>query len=1293
MPIPARRAALLAQNEEYGKIVIKLGEARAAQQRLDEEVRSIADTVANTLGTAIDDVLSGKKISDWGTLFKDMLRQIASTVIQSELIKPLIGSVLQSAGLTQSAQQYGTLGQSGGLLSSILGIGQAAGSANSIASATGLTSGGGLFSGITSGINSFGSSVFGLANPALQGPTLTGATLGESGILGGLSLTGIAGIAGIAGLAIPLITSLFGNKKPSNNAGGLALDLSSGGVTGASGNQANLGIAQQIGSSLATFEQQLLTKIPGATLPGGAVNIQKGDLTGITTDYSGPLGHIKASFGSTQEAVAAFSVAIAKDLGGVSDTLKQTLSTITDPSQIQAAIDVANAYDKVKDSASGAATELSGAYDDIFKNVTTDTIRSIGPFENVLNQINARFDQLTQSASQYGLSLDPINVGYKAAKDRLASDFNATIAQALQALQDPAQAAVEAEKKAGDQRVTDAKAVGADLVALENYNSANLKKYTDAVTKEAADAAKAAADATKAAADAAKAAADFAQSVGPSFHSIVASLGDQTGPFEKAFTAINDNLAKLTATATAAGYATDDIAGTADQARQGVTGAFNTNISSLLKAITDPVQQVIDVEKAAGQQRVRDAVVVGGDLDAVNRYNTANLERVTAAARNSLNSLASAQQILRGAADTLNASISSVTASTKGPFAQALDALSASLVTLTNALAAASNTAADATPFLADFNRAFEALRQSFNENIQNLTLGLTDPFQAALNVELAAGRRRVADAIAVAGDLNAVDEYNRRNLLAVARAAASATEALATAAGYNRDIQQQILEITDPLQAALNAEIAAGAARVAAAQQVGADLAQVDELNRLKLIAVGDATIRSADALDAFTGRLQSLEGALNQLTSGPLSGLTPAAQVNAATANFQTLLERVKGGNLDLIPDLTAAGTSAVEASQEAYGNAKKTADLRARITVSLQDVAAQTGREALAAAASVTVTAANQAQVSAAEKAQATSARRIADSAAAQSTAEQARTGVENQLLRDQAAAAKKIADQLSNQAEAQTQISQVDVARTKVANALLQQEAAAAARAAGAAAANVGTPEQQAAYQAAAQQQAASVAARVEQYQQADVAAAAAQQDFFARQSQQLQQAQLDSADQQKRQEAAGAIAQFISGNPEIGKILAQLVRVGTIEQNSESQDYLARNFEQYARNFAQSFAAQYPDFSLSEMLGAQGFARGTSDTPAGWIRVGEQGPELIHQGGGAIVLPNGVLPSAINDNSAVTELRAVREELAALRRQIQGGQALASRDAKAIVGETANVGRAIARSPASRRVVG
>ncbi len=89
-------------------------------------------------------------------------------------------------------------------------------------------------------------------------------------------------------------------------------------------------------------------------------------------------------------------------------------------------------------------------------------------------------------------------------------------------------------------------------------------------------------------------------------------------------------------------------------------------------------------------------------------------------------------------------------------------------------------------------------------------------------------------------------------------------------------------------------------------------------------------------------------------------------------------------------------------------------------------------------------------------------------------------------------------------------------------------------------------------------------------------------------------------------------------------------------------------------------------------------------------PAGgqWIQVGLGGPEIIDQPGGATILPFGVSPARAapmipafatgttdwvpqgsdTSGAVVVELKALRDEVALLRRANQGGQADAVREA-------------------------
>src|SRR5262249_16709139 len=77
----------------------------------------------------------------------------------------------------------------------------------------------------------------------------------------------------------------------------------------------------------------------------------------------------------------------------------------------------------------------------------------------------------------------------------------------------------------------------------------------------------------------------------------------------------------------------------------------------------------------------------------------------------------------------------------------------------------------------------------------------------------------------------------------------------------------------------------------------------------------------------------------AIAELTTGALAGLTPAQSVAAAVETFQRKLELVRGGNTGEIGNLAQAGTAAVQAAQQAYGNAPRPARIRERITAELK------------------------------------------------------------------------------------------------------------------------------------------------------------------------------------------------------------------------------------------------------------------------------------------------------------------------------------------------------------------
>jgi hypothetical protein len=1125
------KTKITAAAQAEADLVIKVGEAQAAQGRLNSEVQEIANTIENSIGGAIDDVLSGKKITDWGSLFKQTLISIAETVISSELIKPLLGSLVSGVS-PQNAQQLGTFGAGGGLVSQLLGIGQSAGGAATStlgASTTGL---GGF-------INTSIGPTLGFANPALQGPTLSGAALGEGGLFGSTTLGSVLPFAGLAIGAAGLLGSLFGNKTPPTNASGGSIDLSTGiaGGISTSGSGVNASAAAGLIKGLSTALQSL-TQATGGSLPEGGISAQvftnKAGQAVYQLDYSGPLGKVTQQFSSAADAIAAATQAAAQNLTGLSSTLTMALQHISDPSQVQAAVAFAKTYDdlgKAQNSFSAALSQIS-----------TDTVEKTGPFETALGAINATFTSLSQSAQQFGLSLDPINQALDSATNKLRQDFKtaldegiagtSSVAQSVRSLtqsyqqnvaaasalnltdadtlqkidqlrdknlgsivdqifsgvgEDPAKKtdvftqaltnlqgvfeaatasasqlglsiddisarqAAAVERLASDLQTNLTNNVAAVFSSISGDPSAKTDNFTAALQKLMAAFDSATADAaalqqnlnidpqrTEALA---RLYADFSSNV----YGIVASaegLTQSSDPLTQALAQIADAVQSFASTAASAGQDIRGIAALGETARAQLAGAFNSQISGLLQAITDPVQSAIDQERAAGRRRLDDAQALGADLDQVANYNVANLQRVTDAAKSSVQTLQTAEQVAAQASSTLADAISSVTGTGVGQFAMALKNLGAAESSLLDA-AGKANPNFNPQPILQSYGDQANQLRIAFDNSIQQLIVGINDPVQAALNVELEAGRRRVAEAEAVSGDLAAVDQYNAANLIKVAQAAQQATTAITTtAASFNDQIKQLLEGITDPVQAVIDAELQAGQDRVTQAQSIGADLNQVYEYNRANLIKVIQAAQGAGDGIADFSSQLQSLQSALQQLTTGPLSGLTPAQQVIQAKAQFQSELALVQAGNLGEIPNLTASGIAAVQASQSAYGNSKQTADLRDQITNSLQGVAISTGKQAVEAASTTTVTASNRAQLQTTLRAEDAAAHSILSYLQVQADLQRQTTGSVNQQLRDQIAAQTSIADQLDKQL---AQVSQTVFAEGSITTTLQQAQA--------------------------------------------------------------------------------------------------------------------------------------------------------------------------------------------------------------------------------------------------------
>jgi len=406
---------------------IKRNEAVQAQQRLDDAIRSAADSVVSNLGQALEDVFSGKKITDWKQKITTALSQIAAQMATGLVIKPLIGDVIRGLGFGSAAQGFGSLfGSSSdsvkanpdgsiniGTVAQIGGLAKDTGIFGDIFGSGGLK---GLFSGLTNSIDSFGASVLGLSTGGLPLAGTVGPTLASGGILGSTTLSGLLGPIGLGVGVLGLLgvfDGLFGGKKP-DQASAISFDLAS----GQSGGAQSHGVAANDQSTQAIFKSvseltATLKQLTGGNAPGG-FTISTGSRRGIV--INGQIGDLKgeARFGQGDVAGATkfLELAIAHSLEGVSDTVTNVLGQVTNPDEIEGAAKFAVAYDHLKDAAADAFTEIE-----------KDT-NSVGPFAQAMSQITTAFDELRQNAEKFGLSLDPVNAGLAEATKRLQGDFN-----------------------------------------------------------------------------------------------------------------------------------------------------------------------------------------------------------------------------------------------------------------------------------------------------------------------------------------------------------------------------------------------------------------------------------------------------------------------------------------------------------------------------------------------------------------------------------------------------------------------------------------------------------------------------------------------------------------------------------------------------------------------------------------------------------------------------------------------------------------------------------------------------
>lgn len=443
---------------------IALTNVQREWKRLEDSVKSIADSITGSLTRAIEDAFNGKKITDWGSVVRSTLSSILTKIIDLTLIKPATGSVLSALGFTGLAKSFGTFSDLFSTSNTVAG-----------SNVETITSGGGDISGLNtvSSVASLGSSVTGLATGSTSS-FLSSLGLGST-LATAIPYVGVGlGALSLIGSATGLFDDLFGSSKPKNKFAQSSVSLGTGKTSGFTGSGANASTAKDIATELGDFAKDLIDATGGTISGGERIDINVGTNTGIQAiDKFGTM-----KFATAQEAVEKIELLMIQRLDGVSETMKTVLGQTEDLDKITENIEFAMKYDDLAEAVSSAFTSIS-----------TDT-EKIGPFETALEEIGDIFDDLTDSANEFGLSLDPINEGLKEATDRLIKDWDEFVQDQITAIEDPIQSIVDIEKEAGDARVKEAETIGASLVEVNRLNALELEDIWEDQTltlKEFAD--------------------------------------------------------------------------------------------------------------------------------------------------------------------------------------------------------------------------------------------------------------------------------------------------------------------------------------------------------------------------------------------------------------------------------------------------------------------------------------------------------------------------------------------------------------------------------------------------------------------------------------------------------------------------------------------------------------------------------------------------------------------------------------------------------------------------------------
>ena len=188
---------------------------------------------------------------------------------------------------------------------------------------------------------------------------------------------------------------------------------------------------------------------------------------------------IGAQIGKAGESISAF---LASGVKAVSDfaSAYSTLSTMYQTAITEARA-AHQAFTPITNDFSALAKQLQGPELQAALSGLTNSFKSLQPgqYAAALDQIGQVFNSIFAQASQFNVAGSDIWNTQDQAKANLRTAFNSQISDLILGFTNPAALAIKQEKAAGDARVADAKAIGANVTEVNKLNALSLQKVID----------------------------------------------------------------------------------------------------------------------------------------------------------------------------------------------------------------------------------------------------------------------------------------------------------------------------------------------------------------------------------------------------------------------------------------------------------------------------------------------------------------------------------------------------------------------------------------------------------------------------------------------------------------------------------------------------------------------------------------------------------------------------------------------------------------------------------------------